>query len=266
MVLLRLVWVACFALGTLSAAVADDGDSFVLGQGDVLRISVFQSPELTLETRVDAGGRISYPFVGLLPVGGMRPSQVEQMLAGELIKRDILKQPQVSVTVVQFRSQQVAVLGYVNRPGKFPLDLPYTVSDVLALAGGVSPNASDTVILSRTVDGNRLNMEVDLTRIFLPGRRGVEDPGVLPGDVIYAHRAPSFYIHGEVQRPGVFRLERDMTLQQALSAGGGLTPRGTLRGVRITRRNAEGKTEVMRADLQTMLRPDDVITVQESWF
>ncbi len=266
MLVTRMVWLWCLALAVAPPASADTGDAFVLGQGDVLRIAVFQSPELTLETRVDAAGRISYPFVGLLPVRGMRPSQVERTLADELVKRDILKHPQVSVSVVQFRSQQVAVLGYVNRPGKFPLDLPYTVSDVLALAGGVSPSASETVILSRTVDGQRLNIEIDLARIFLPDHRGMEDPGVLPGDVVYAHRAPSFYIHGEVQRPGVFRLERDMTLQQALSAGGGVTARGTLRGLRITRRGVDGKTEMIRADMQTLLRPDDVITVKESWF
>jgi len=239
---------------------------FVVGQGDVLRIAVFQSPDLTLEVRVDSEGRISYPFLGLLRVGGMKTSEMERALARELERREILKQPQVSVSIVQFRSQQVAVLGHVSRPGKFPLDLPYTVADVLALAGGVTPNAADTLVLSRIVDGVRVNTEIDLARLFASGGRGVDDPEVLPGDVIYAHRAPSFYIHGEVQRPGMFRLERDMTLQQALSAGGGLTARGTLRGLRITRRAQDGTLETLRADLRTTLRPDDVITVRESWF
>ncbi len=241
-------------------------DAFVVGQGDVVRIAVFQSPDLTLETRVDGSGRISYPFLGQLTVAGLSPAQIERELARELQRRDILKQPQVSVNIVQFRSRQVAVLGHVHRPGKYPLELPYTVSDVLALAGGVTQNAADVVVLSRAVNGERVNLEIDLARMFMPGSRGVDDPEVQPGDVLFAHRAPLFYIHGEVQRPGAFRLERDMTLQQALSAGGGITPRGTLRGVTITRRGADGSLETLRADLRTPLRADDVVTVPESWF
>ncbi len=242
------------------------GDTFVIGAGDVIRVAVFQSPDLTLETRVDAYGAITYPFIGSLAVGGRRPADVERMLAEELERRQILKRPQVTVNVAQFRSQQVSVLGHVNRPGKFPLDLPYTVSDVLALAGGVTPLAADTVVLSRSVNGERVNMEIDLLRVFLPGARGQADPEVIPGDVLYAHRAPTIYIYGEVQRPGAFRLERNMTVRQALSTGGGLTVRGTTRALRITRRTADGGTETVRASLETVLQADDVIRVAESWF
>jgi polysaccharide export outer membrane protein len=254
------------AANSSEPALPEAQDAFVVGQGDVVRIAVFQSPDLTLETRVDGNGRISYPFLGQLTVAGLSPAQIERQLARELERRDILKQPQVSVNIVQFRSRQVAVLGHVHRPGKYPLELPYTVSDVLALAGGVTQNAADAVVLSRAVNGERINLEIDLARMFMPGSRGVDDPLVQPGDVLYAHRAPLFYIHGEVQRPGAFRLERDMTLQQALSAGGGITPRGTLRGVTITRRGADGRPETLRADLRTPLRADDVVTVPESWF
>jgi len=87
-----------------------------------------------------------------------------------------------------------------------------------------------------------------------------------PGDVIYVHRAPQIYIYGEVQRPGSLRLERDMTVLQGLSAGGGLTQRGTQRGIQITRRAPDGTMTQLDASLETRLKPDDVIRVQESLF
>jgi polysaccharide export outer membrane protein len=84
--------------------------------------------------------------------------------------------------------------------------------------------------------------------------------------VLYVDRAPRFYIYGEVQRPGVFRLERAMTVLQALSTGGGLSARGTERGVRIKRRDGEGKLQIISAKHDDLLQPDDVVYVQESLF
>lgn len=241
-------------------------DNFVVGSGDIVRVGVFQNPELAVETRVDAAGRMSYPFLGALDVRGKTPGEIERLIATGLEERNVLKQPQVTVNVVQFRSQQVSVLGNVNRPGRFPLDLPYTVSDVVALAGGVAPNGAETVILSRVVNGELTNQAIDLSRMFMPGEKRADDIALLPGDVLYVHRAPMVYIYGEVQRPGPMRLERDMTVLQALSTGGGLTQRGTRRGVSITRKDASGSPVEIGAELSTRLQPDDVVYVQESWF
>jgi polysaccharide export outer membrane protein len=229
-------------------------------------VSVFQHPDLSVETRVDGAGHMTYPFLGSLDVGGKTPAQIEALLAAGLEEKQILKRPQVTVNVVQFRSQQVAVLGQVNRPGKFPLELPYTVSDVLALAGGVTPNGADAVVLSRLVNGAVINQEIDLVQMFTPNGKRAADVPVLPGDVLYVHRAPLVYIYGEVQRPGPMRLERDMTVLQALSTGGGLTLRGSRRGVVITRKVPEGGMKEISADLETLLKPEDVIYVRESWF
>ena len=86
------------------------------------------------------------------------------------------------------------------------------------------------------------------------------------GDVIYVHRAPMFYIYGEVQRPGSYRVERGMTIRQALAQGGGPTPRGTERGLSVRRRNAEGDVETISPNLNDPVRPDDVLHVRESLF
>lgn len=249
---------------TTSAKAASDG--FVVGSGDIVRVTVFQNPDLAVETRVDGNGGITYPFLGTLDVRGKTPGDIEKMIATGLEEKQVLKRPQVTVNVLQFRSQQISVLGHVSRPGKFPLELPYTVSDALALAGGITPNGADTVVLSREENGAVRNIEIDVLQMFATGGQRADDVSVRAGDVLYVHRAPTFYIYGEVQRPGQFRLEREMTVLQALSAGGGLTPRGTQRGIRITRKDDVGKQAELRGELTTPVRPDDVIRIQESLF
>ena len=252
--------------GPAMAQAAVSGKPLALGAGDQLRISVFQNPELTLDTRVDGDGRITFPFLNALDVAGKSTAQVEQLIARGLEQKDVLKKPQVSVSLVQYRSQQIAVLGYVNRPGQYVLDMTYTVSGALAQAGGVGAGGADGAILSRYENGTSKNIEIDLVNMFRPGASRTADIVVQPGDVLYVHRAPSFYIYGEVQRPGQQRLERDMTVMQALSSGGGLTQRGTEKNLRVTRRADDGSLRTLDVKLDTQLQADDVIYVRESLF
>jgi polysaccharide export outer membrane protein len=115
----------------------------------------------------------------------------------------------------------------------------------------------------RKRDGVTTKEIIDIVEIV---RSGAAQPDVAGGDVIYVERAPRFYIYGEVQRPGLFRLERNMTVLQALAAGGGLTARGTERGLRVKRRDADGKLQIIDAQHDDLLRPDDVVYVKESLF
>jgi len=252
-------------LNTLGTAASPD--SFVLDTGDIVKVSVFQNPDLTTETRVDESGDITLPLIGAVAVRGLAPRSVESKVAGAFVQGHFLKEPQITVNVVQFRSQQVSVLGNVTKPGRYPLDIRYTLSDMLAVAGGVAPNGADTVVLSRVENGQAVNREIDLESMFVPGRNREGDIVLQPGDVIYVHRAPMFYVHGEVQRPGSFRVERDMTLRQAVAVAGGVTLRGTLRGLRIERRDDKGRLVNVRPDsLDERVHADDVIYVQESIF
>jgi polysaccharide export outer membrane protein len=257
-------WLCAIALAAPVAAVS--GKTLTLGAGDQLRVSVFQNPELTLELRVDGDGRITYPFLGAVEVGGLTTAQVEQAIAAGLARSEVLKRPQVSVALLQFRSQQIAVLGWVNRPGPYVLDMAYTVSGALAQAGGVGQGGADSAVLSRYENGALKNIEIDLVQMFKPGASRSADIAMQPGDVLYVHRAPAFYIYGEVQRPGMQRLERDMTVLQALSAGGGLTPRGTERNMKVTRRADDGTLLSIDVQPDSKLQPDDVVLVRESLF
>jgi len=139
------------------------------------------------------------------------------------------------------------------------------VTDMLATAGGAAGTGSDSIILVGTRDGKPFRKEIDISGLFLDTKRG-DDVLVEGGDVIYVHRAPIFYIYGEVQRPGSYRVERNMTLMQALAEGGGPTLRGTQRNMKIFRRNADGKLNETSLDLTAPVNDDDVLYVRESLF
>jgi polysaccharide export outer membrane protein len=253
---------------TLSAAQAQSGKNseYVLGPGDILRITVFQNPDLATETRVSEAGTLSFPLIGSVPVGGLSLSQGEKKIADMLRQGGFVQKPQVNILPTQIRSSQVAVLGQVNRPGRYPLEtVNMRLSDMLATAGGVASTGADTVVLMGTREGKAIRREIDIPALYLKGD-SAGDILLTGGDVLYVNRAPVFYIYGEVQRPGAFRLERDMSIMQGLATGGGLTIRGTERGVRIHRRDADGKLQIIEAKLDEPLKADDVIYVRESLF
>ncbi len=236
-----------------------------LGPGDVMKISVYGSPDLSLETRVSEGGNISYPLIGQVAVGGLSVAAAEKKIASMLEGGGYLKKPQVNLIVTAMQSQTVSVLGQVNRPGRYPVEGKRSLMDMLALGGGVSNEGGDKVTLVRTRGGKTTRNEIDLVQLMREGDMN-GDFQVMGGDVLFVERAPKFYIYGEVQRPGAFRLERAMTVTQALSAGGGLSLRGTERGLMIKRRDAQGQLQTIRAKSDDLVQVDDVLYVKESWF
>ncbi len=247
------------------AANAGQAD-YVLGAGDVIKISVYQSPDLTLETRVSETGVISYPLLGQVKLGGLSISAAEKKLADGLVKGNFLRNPQVSVLVVTVRGNQASVLGAVNKPGRFPLETSgLRLTDLLALAGGISPTGSDVVTLTGRRDGKTIRQDIDVPDLFGPNSMN-KNPLVMDGDVIYVDRMPTVYIYGEVQRPGAVRLERGMTVMQALAAGGGVTARGTERGMRVNRMGPDGKIQELQPAMNDLLQNGDVIYVRQSLF
>ena len=244
-----------------------DTDQSRIGAGDTIRITVYQSPDLSLETRVNEGGAISYPLLGRVQLAGLTVTAAEQHIASELKRRDFVKDPQVIIVVTQVRANQVNVLGQVGRPGRYPLDLTgMRMTEVLALAGGVAAGAgSDTIVVTGVRDNRPYRHEIDLPRLFAPGNQA-EDIVINPGDTVWVDRAPQIYMYGEIQHPGAMRLERGMTVMQAVAAGGGATPRGTLKGLKVTRRGADGKMQSIEPSMEDTLRDGDVVFIRESLF
>lgn len=239
---------------------------YMLGSGDVLRVLVFQNPDLTLETRVTETGLVSYPLLGNVRLGGLSVTAAEKAIADGLRNGNFVKSPQVTIVVLQVRGNQASVLGQVNRPGRYPLEVAdMRLTDLLAMAGGTATSGADLVVVTGTRKGQAFREEVDLPSLFAPGGAS-KDLLVLNGDVVWVDRQPLVYIYGEVQRPGPLRLERGMTLMQALATGGGLTQRGTEKGIRVHRKAADGTIKVMQTVLDARMEDGDVVYVRESLF
>lgn len=255
------------AAASAAAPAPADRSEYLIGPGDVIRVSVFQNPDLSLEARVNENGTIRFPLIGSVRIGGMSVSNAEKAIADGLRAGDFVKQPQVTVLLAQIRANLVSVLGQVGKPGRYPLEVGGTkLMEVLAQAGGVSPTGSDTLILSGQRDGKPFRKEIDMPAVLGPTQDTTADIELQNGDVIFVDRAPQIYIYGQIQKPGVMRLERNMTVMQAMAAGGGLTQRGTEKGLRVNRRKADGKIEVFEPGMNDVLRPDDIVYVRESIF
>jgi polysaccharide biosynthesis/export protein len=237
-----------------------------LGGGDVVRVVVYQNPDLGIEARVSEDGVLSFPLLGSVKVGGLSPAAAELAIANGLKDGNFVKQPQVSLTVLQVRAHTANVLGQVNRPGRYPLEQGgMRASDLLSIAGGATTLASDLVVVSGTRQGKPFRAELDLPALFEPNSTA-QDIEILNGDTIWVDRVRQVYIYGEVQRPGPMRLERGMTLMQALASGGGTTPRGTEKGIRVHRKDASGQVQVLNPGMDAQLQDGDVVFVRESLF
>ncbi len=237
-----------------------------LGMGDMVRISVFRNPDLNTEARVSERGTIMFPMIGEVKVAGYTPSQVAKRIADELARGKYVVNPEVTVSIAQINSRQVSVLGNVHKPGRYPIDATTAkLTDLLALAGGISATGSDQVTVMTTRDGKTVRQDIDLAAMIHNGdlTKNIE---LQAGDTIYVGRAPMIYVYGEVQKAGAYRVEKDMTVMQAIALGGGITPRGTERGIRIHRRNGDGQVHRMEAKLTDIVQTDDVIYVRESLF
>lgn len=270
--LLSLALLGAGGLPPLSAQAAGTPDlsqaiEYKLGPGDQIRIQVYQSDDLTLETRLSDRGVLSYPLLGHLQLGGHTLLEAEALIADGLRKGQYVKDPQVTIVLLQVRGNQVNVLGQVAKPGRYPLEAGVNrLSDLLATAGGVTPAiGSDIVTVVGQRGGKPFRKLIDLPQVF-SSPDASDDLVLAANDVVYVDRAPVFYIYGEVQKPGQLRLERGMTLLQGLAAGGGLTLRGTERGIQVQRRATQGKVEVLQPDMQAPLQDGDVIYVRESIF
>src|SRR5687768_9823739 len=225
-----------------------------LGVGDAIRVVVHQQPDLTTDARISERGTVAMPLVGEVKVAGMSQAEAAGAIGASLKQGQFLKNPQVSVALTTVRSRQVSVLGNVARPGRYPLDdTSPNLADVIAAAGGITAGGSDTVTVLRDGKEHKINV---LGKGF--ALRG--------GDTINVERAPVIYLYGEVTRGGAYPVVPDMTVMQAIAAGGGVTPRGSERRVKLRRPSGDGKYVETDAKLQDRVRPDDVIYVKEALF
>jgi polysaccharide export outer membrane protein len=238
----------------------------LLGDGDSVRVTVFQNPDLTTEARISERGSISFPLIGEVQIAGLTPEGAAARIADRLVRGKFVINPQVSLSVQQVRSRQVSVLGEVGKPGRYALDdVSNSLTDVLARAGGVNGEGDNVVVVVRNQNGKETRTAIDVPEMYRTGDMS-HNMRLENGDVVYVKRAPQFYLYGEVQHAGAYRLQPQMTVMQAISVGGGLTPRGTLRGLQVQRRTPDGQVRTAGVHQTDVVQADDVILVRERLF
>jgi polysaccharide export outer membrane protein len=238
----------------------------VLGPGDTVRITAFRYPDLTTEARISEEGKVNVPMIGPVTIQGLTPEKAAAHIADRLKKGNYLVNPQIDVAVVEARSRQVSVLGFVTRPGRYMLEgSTARVTDVLAMAGGLVPAAADTAVIKRTRGNKTESLNVDLAAL-IQGGDATKDVELSSGDSIFVPKAPVVYVYGEVMRGGSYRLEPGMTVMQAITMAGGITPRGSDSRVRLRHKDADGKWQEKNVKPVDTVQADDVIFVRESLF
>jgi polysaccharide export outer membrane protein len=257
--------IAWLALVAICASAGAQSMREVIGPGDTVRISAYRYPDLTTEARLSDEGKLNVPLVGEMTLKGLTPDQAARRIADRLKSGKYINDPQITVTVVQARSRMVSVLGFVKNPGRYVLDgTTAKISDVIAMAGGLDVNGSDKVIIQQNGAGKGEPVTVDLASVIEGDN--AKNVDVHGGDSVFVPRAPVVYVYGEVTKGGAYRIEPDMTVMQAISLAGGITPRGSQNRVQLRRKGSDGKWKQSSVKLTDVVSPDDVIYVRESLF
>jgi polysaccharide biosynthesis/export protein len=254
------------SLMVLKAAPSFAQPTYLLAPGDILKITVFKNPDLSLDVRVSESGAIGYPLIGAVPVSGLTLPAAEKKIAQLLQEGGFVVNPQVSILVTTGFGDLVSVLGEVSKSGRYSLEAAGGhVSGMLATAGGISATGAEVVTVSGVRNGKPFRRDVDIVKMSSSGN-AADDIELAGGDTIFIRKAPLFYIYGQVQKPGQYPLEGGMTVMQALATGGGVTGKGTQRGIVRHRRDATGKVKEESVSLDEDVQDKDVIYVKESLF
>lgn len=315
---------------------------YTLGTGDFVKVTVYGDAELTREIRIAENGILTFPLIGEVRVGGLSTVEAEKRIAEQLQRGGFIASPQVSVVVIQFLSKTVSVLGGVLKPGRYPVTRPSDVKDMIAEAGGITPEGSEIVTVVRgdkrsefdlydvinqhandditvvggetiyvssrdvavvgqllrpakygiqggmrkisdfisvaggpteyageimfyttSVSGTPVTEQINIDELF-KAPNSAHNKQVYPGDVLYVPKAPQVYVYGEVQRPGMYKIDKNMTVMQAIAKAGGLTMRGTQRSVKLHRKNEQSEVIKQTPGLNSVLQDEDVLYIEES--
>tara|TARA_B100002049_G_scaffold121295_1_gene89654 strand:- start:20224 stop:21003 length:780 start_codon:yes stop_codon:yes gene_type:complete len=242
---------------------ATSSEGVIIGAGDIVQMSMFGQADMNIQGFVSDTGQISLPLLGIVNIGDLTPNAAQTRIETAYREGGYFRDPQISLTLVEHRSQQVSVLGAVNQPGRFSLTSRTTLLDVLAEAGGITARGARSVVLIHAGKDAEMRERIDIDALVA----GDSTASVLrAGDTVYVPEAPLFYIYGQVQRPDAYAIRPGMTVIQAISTGGGLTDRGSNSRFAIHRRAPDGTVKTLDGSPTTRVQAGDVIFVKERFF
>ena len=264
----------CFVLvATACLQVASEAEAFEykVGPDDVLAITVYDNPDLSGDFSVSSDGSIVYPLLGQVPVAGSGIGEIKNTIA-RMLQKDYLYNPIVSVTVKEYKSQKVKVLGNVGKPGIYYLDSPTRLFDLLSKAEGLSGQVGKIMrgqkarIVRQKDDsdasgssGKIETIHVDLYQLLVEGREDV-NIYLSGGDVVYIPKTKTIHVIGEVKQSGSFPYEENMTVLKAITLAGGGSKKTFTKNIYI-RRMEDGREIKIKAGMEEVLFPDDIVEV-----
>jgi polysaccharide biosynthesis/export protein len=241
-----------------------------IGPGDLLEVTVFDTPELSGKVRVSNTGDVTFPLVGAMHVSGLKTDEMQSLLAKKLMDGQFVKEPQVSVFMAEYATAGVSVVGEVKKPGIYPTLGNHRLLDYISLAEGLTPMASTQVTITKRGSG----APVTITMPSLQSPSADQNPEILPGDTIFVAKAGIVYVVGEVSKPGGFALDHDqhLTVLQAVALAQGVNFTADKKHARIVRKTPAGPQEipldlskVLAAHAQDLvLQNDDILFVPSS--
>jgi polysaccharide export outer membrane protein len=258
------------------------GQEYAIGPRDVLVITVWGQADLSRDYTVDPDGFIPFPLIGRVKAVGSNPKELAAQLT-ELLGKDYLVNPQVIVSVREYLSQKVQVLGAAEKPGVYYLNGPTTMLEILSKAGGLASTAGKQVILLRNDAGSGGSAAgaSPVLRFSLEKIQAgdvAENTRVQSQDTIIVSRAQahSYFVFGEVKKPGGYTLEKETNILEGITIAGGFTDKAAPGRTRVIRSTPEGQ-KVIEIDMHdilrrgreakaVMLQENDVVVVPESFF
>ncbi len=241
-----------------------EGSGYLVGEGDVLKITVYDNPDLSVTARVNSDGSILFPLVGQVKIGGMNISQVAKKIAHVLAAGYIVN-PQVSVFVEEFRSKKVVIMGQVTKPGLYELSGTTTLLELISKAGGVTADAGEQVTIKRKTPNHRESfITIDLKKLL---EKGADlDMPIVDGDNVFVSKAGTYYVTGQVNKPDGYKLEEGTSVIKAITMAGGFTNLAAQGKIKIIRK-IKGKEHILKdVSMHDPVLPEDVIVVPESFF
>jgi len=240
---------------------------YIVGEGDILVIKVYDNEELDTTVRVGADGIINMPLLGQVKVGGMGVSSIASNIES-LLADGFLLSPQVNVFVEEYRSKKVTILGQVNQPGLYELQGSISLLELISRASGLTEDAGGLITIKRqtlNAEDEKKVISVNIERLVEQGETSL-NIAIQDGDSIYIDKAGVFYVTGEVQRPGSYRHEDNPTVLKAFTLAGGMTDHAAPGRTRIIR-IIDGKEVILKnVAMDEPVLPEDVIVVPETYF
>jgi len=248
-------------------------ESLLIGPGDLVDVEVFDTPEMAQEVRVNDAGFAHFQLVGDLKLSGETSAGAAEVVEKALVDKQIMKDPQVSVKIMEFATQDVSVLGLVKNPGTYPITTPQPVLRLLAQAGGLNDAADRHITIERHKDPSQ---KVEYYLANNADTALSTSPLVYPGDTVIVPRAPVVYILGDVGKPGGYAIATNdsrLTVLQAIAMAGSANKTSVTSHIRLIRRSDEGEKDISvpLSDIQKGKKPDitlqanDVLYVPFSW-